>query len=704
MTSGAPHNLLPVSRAFTGRDAEIGTLAEAVETRRVTWLTGPPGIGKTELVRALGHRVRQAGRFPGGVHHLSLEGAGSVATLMGDLVFTLGVDETQAPEDAFEGPPRLVIWDQMDGVLARAPERVREVIEERLAPAEDLHHLIVCRQGAPEGAVVLAGLGPEAALAAFAGHLPDSVSARPEPGDAGLAEALPAFGGNPLAIRLAGRWCRPPRWTTVLPDGLAAARRPDEAPFDGPLGRALALALADLDDTALRLLCLLSALPDGATEATLNAIYGEDWEKPAAALETTGLTEAVGGRHTVHPAFRQVAPALLGPRQTGGLWDQAAFHLQQTLVECKTQIQSGRSDAPLRFLVTEWENLRATFNWAVDRLGEGGSIDEEEEARLVLDYGLATFHLFYRQRMLSEGLAWMEACLEAAERAGMPHQHATLTDYAGLFQVRLGDRAGAADSFTAALGEYRQVGDQNGIGTAAYHLGQLRYEQGDLEAAAECFADAMESLRGGANRAFAAQSATYLGQIQMGAGQAEAARDTLTQALDLYEERTFDPALRLTAMFSLAQADALTDHGVESLENARQGLKAAFMLHPRTAGMAVPHILKLTRVYLDREELLGPFVRDVRGLVMRLHEARPKAELAREWQLACQLLDRVATLLARVDTAFGPDGASQAERVQARDEVPAAARALDDVTGGMLGAAAWAARLGSGGGDGLGDA
>jgi tetratricopeptide (TPR) repeat protein len=695
--TAAPHNLLPVSRAFTGREAELDALAGAVRERRVTWLTGPAGIGKTELARAVGHRVREADAFPGGVFHLSLEGAGAVATLMGDLALALGVDETRPVEAAFEGPPRLVIWDQMDGVLARAPERVRQVIEERLAPADDVHHLIVCRAGAPDGApengMVLEGLGPEAAFAAFGNHLPESVSARPEPGDPGLAKALPEFGGNPLAIRLAALWCRPPRWTTVLPEGLDTARRP-QAPFEGPLGAALALALVDLDHDAERMLCLLSAFPDGANEATLHATYGDEWEKPASALQTTGLTDAVGGRHTVHPAFRPLAPALMNPRQLEGLWDQAAFHLQQALVEAKAQIQSGRADAPLRFLMSEWENLRAAFNWAVERLGEG-SIDEADDARLVLDYGLVLFQLFYRQRMLSEGLAWMEVCIDAADRADLPLQHATVTDYAGLFQVRLGDRQGALDSFEAALGEYRQMGDANGIGTAAYHLGQLRYEQGDGEGARECFETAIESLRGGVNRAFAAQSATYLGQIQMTAGENETACETLAEALELYEEHTFDPALRLTALFSLAQAYALTDHGVESLEHARTGLKAAFLLHPRTAGMAVPHILKLTGTYVEREELLGPFVRDVRGLVGRLQEAKPRENLRQEWRLACQLLDRVATLLARVGTAYGPDGASQAERDQAKADLPGAARALDEVTGGILGVAAWAERLGS---------
>jgi tetratricopeptide (TPR) repeat protein len=692
MSSNTPHNLLPVSRAFTGRDAELQALVERLQGQRVTWLTGPAGVGKTELARAAGHRVREGGLFPGGVFHLSLEAAGGVATLTGDLVFTLRIDETKPPKVAFEGPRRLVIWDQMDDVMACRPERVREVIGEHLADAEGLHHLVICREGAPDPeALALAGLAPEAAFQAFVNHLPDSVSARPEPGDPALAAALAPLEGNPLAIRLASRWCRPPRGANVLADGLAATAR-TETEFQGAAGRGLGLALDGLEEPDTRLLGLLGALPAGADGETLYAIHGEEWEAPAIRLEVHGLTETVGGRHLLHPAARSVLPTFLGPQRTETLWDQAAFHVHNSLAECRNQLEGGSTESPMRYMTREWENLRASFARAVQHLEQGTGIDEDEDARLVVDGALTVFHLFFARRMLSEGLAWTTAAIEAAERVDLTHELTTLTDYAGLFQVRLGDTEAAARSFADAVEAYRDMGQETGVGSASYHLGLLRYQGGDMGGARECFQTAYELLRASQNRAFAAQSATYLAQIDLAEGDAEAAYETLNEAVELYQEGTVDIELRIAAHFTLARAAALADHPEESLDHARIGAQAAFVIHPRAAGAAIPQILRLTDAYVRAQpKLVGPFAGDVAALVDRLKAARPDPKLMRAWQVSAQLLGKVAPLLTAVGEVVAGAEGSELVRSQSREDLREAARALDGVSAGMFGVEAWVA-------------
>jgi tetratricopeptide (TPR) repeat protein len=522
-------------------------------------------------------------------------------------------------------------------------------------------------------------------------HLPDTVSARPEPGDAALAAALAPLEGNPLAIRLASRWCRPPRGANVLADGLAASARA-EAPFQGPAGRGLGLALTGLEEPDTRLLGLLGALPAGATGEALYAVHGEEWEAPATRLEVHGLTETIGDRHLLHPAARSVLPAFLGPQRSETLQDQAAFQVHSSLAECRNQLEGGASENPLRYMSREWENLRASFARTVRRLEAGTGIDEDEDARIVVDAALTLFHLFFARRMLSEGLAWTTAAIGAAGRVDLAHELATLTDYAGLFQVRLGDTEAAARSFADAVEGYRDQGHDTGVGSASYHLGLLRYQQGDMAEARACFRTAYELLRGSPDRGFAAQSATYLAQIDLAEGDPEAAHETLAEAIELYQEHTVDSELRIAAHFTLARAAALTDRGDESLEQARIGAKAAFVIHPRAAGAAIPQILRVTDAYVRAQpELVGPFARDVAELVDHLKAARPDPRMLRDWQVSAQLLDKVARLLAAIGEVVGGAEGSELVRAQSRDDLREAARALDGVSAGMFGVEAWVA-------------
>lgn len=694
------HNLLPLGRHFVGREAEVDDLAARVEAARLVHLTGPAGIGKTDLTRAVGHRLLEARTFPGGVFHLTLEGATRVTSLSGDLVFHAGVYDTRAPG----GPRRLVIWDQMDGPLAHAAETVRRYFAD-VTRSDAWHHLVVHRSapleaeaGVVEENVQLGPLSPDAALAAFTAHLPDTVSATPAPDDRALLDTLERMGGNPLAIRLAARWCRPPRWTNVLPEGLeeTGAGAPDGV--EGPLAAALALALADMDEPARRLMGLLAALPAGAGEAMLLTVFGEEWDGPAGLLERTGVVEALGERHILHPAVRQVAPAILGARQAQTLWSQVAYYLHQTLVDYKRLAAEGDQGAGARFVIREWENLRATFNWAMDRVAEGG-MDLEEDARLAIDCALAAFHLTYTRGMFREGLAWMEAVLPVAERFAEVYDRAGILDYLGLFQTRLGQRAEAHGSFEAAMAAYREAGHESGEGAASYHLGLSHAARGETEAARAAFEVALDRLRGGTGRVYAPQAATHLGLIQLDAGEPEAAYETLTDAAALYEEYDNDPFLRVRAEIGLAEAAIRTGRAPESTQHAHRAMELAFKAHPRGITGTVPDMLRLVRVYVDADapEALGAYVWDVVAKIEALRGGTPRKSVERDWALAVQALDRVAKLLALMGAAFGPEREDPSIAEQARGALPDAARALDKMTGGRFGAEQWVAgRLGAG--------
>jgi len=698
MTRPTPHNLLPAPRSFPGRDAELTALLDLVDAHRVTHLTGPSGIGKTELARVLGHRALADELFPGGVMHLSLEGATGVCSLRGDLGFHLGLDESRPLAESVRGPSILVIWDQMDGVMARLPDVVARFFGEETAQAENLHHLLIHRapaEGPGEGAgtdaaLALGPLAPDAAVAAFTDHLPDSVSQVPEPGDTALAEVVRVLGGNPFAIRLASRWCRPPRWTNVLPEGLAATadRRPPD--MDGPLAAGLALALADLDEPARRLGGILAALPAGIGEPSLFAMFGEDLEKATRLLEQTGLLDTQGERRILPPAVRDAVPAVLGERQAATLWHQAAFYMQQVLTGWRTSFALGQPDESQRFVTREWENLRAVFNSALDRLAAAG-MDEEEDARLVMDCGGAMFNVMYGRRMHREGLLWMNTCAAVAERFGDPVDVATFLDFTGLIEVRLGQTEDARAHFEQAVAGYREVNAGVGLGTAAYHLGLLHYQRGEPAVAAPLFEEAVDTLRASKGRGFAGQAGTYLGLIHLGSGNAETAHETLADALELFEEDAQDPWLMLQCRFALAEAAARVGETAQSRIQAGTAVEFLFGTRPKTIATAIPLLLRLTQVYLemDGRPLLEPFVADLSARVEELRQRRPRPAMAREWRLACEGMDRVAAVVRLMGTAFGPTTADGPEGAEARALLPEAARALDSVSGAMFGAERW---------------
>ena len=67
----------------------------------------------------------------------------------------------------------------------------------------------------------------------------------------------------------------------------------------------------------------------------------------------------------------------------------------------------------------------------------------------------------------------------------------------GLTQARIGDEAGALDSFEAAVAILTELGDSHGAGRVLANLGSLQRGQGHEEQARATWIDALERLEPG---------------------------------------------------------------------------------------------------------------------------------------------------------------------------------------------------------------
>ncbi|MDH5527589.1 MAG: tetratricopeptide repeat protein [Nitrospirota bacterium] len=618
MSNPTPHNLLPLLPGFTGRESEFETVSAQVASHPVSHLCGPAGVGKTELARTVAHQLAAGGGYPGGVWHLNLTGAGAECSLTGDLIL--------ASQKGAQGLS-LIVWDQVDDLLAAAPERLKDAVD-NLSRDGNSRHLVVSR----------------AALADTPGT------------------ALTPLAGDDLKV--------------------LAARSDVDA--------ALQKATKGLDNAARRLLPILSAFPGGATGEGLHATFGDDWNEVLAELEKRGLAVSRGGRHEVPGGVIPWLEARSAEWRLDVYRDQVAVHLQQMLAECRRQTGRGQFADALRYLEAEWCNLRAAFAWALQR-AESDQVDMEDHFNLVIDYCSSLFHLFTNKGMLGEGLGWMGEGVKAGEVVGdRPQETALMRDYRGVLRVQVNDRLGAREDFVVARTAFGELGERMAQAMAAYHLGQLCYEEDDLDTALECFEEALVPMRGvEANRTFAAQASTFLGQIYLKKGEFENAREEFEDAIELYREGVVSPDLPVAARFGLAQAAFLDDRMETAQAFTREAVEAMLLLPPRIATGGVSQVIGLARTLSSRADgfpLLGELADALDAQLKSYRSKPPRPEFVRDWQLTCEVFDRVSAVVRTAAAAANGDA-------DARQRLPEQAAETDRITGGVLNLSAWSGEL-----------
>ncbi|WP_143342507.1 AfsR/SARP family transcriptional regulator, partial [Crossiella equi] len=545
-----PAELPAVVGDFVGREADLAELAGRLAPGQVVVLSGPPGVGKTALAVAVGHRLRAG--FPDGQLHANLRGyspepAAGVGQVLSRFLRALGVPREEVPSAVDEQAAlyrRLLAGRRVFVLLDNAAEPGQ--LGPLLPVEPGCAVLVTSRRDAPpviEGRAVhrrQLGSFTEAECTALLVRLlgADVVAAAPEAAG-GLAQVCARL---PLALRVAAA-------------NLAARPRPDLAAYTEQLARGNRLAALAIEgdgatavrsafdssytalDPAARTVFRRSALVPGGdfSAEAATALFGQDATSALDTLVTMSLlTRPAPGRYACHDLIRLYArdraeeeePPATRAAALGGLFDHY-FATSRAAVELLTP-DVALAVAPGLPPVPPFPDRPAAAAWLDHEIPNLVAAIRAHPGLGLPLVRLLGGYVYFRQ----ERTVWIEAttaALAAAREVGDLPVVAAMLD-------SLGTALWGAGEFEQGLRHHREAaeildrigGDPGLAESALLHLGIVHMEMGRLAAAAQCYQRVLDTYRPeGPNRAKVllnlGSTHVYGGDITTGVAHAEQA-------------------------------------------------------------------------------------------------------------------------------------------------------------------------------------
>ena len=509
-------NLPPAMTSLIGRDELLPEVVGLLKTQRLVTLTGPGGVGKSQLAIEAAREV--TGEFPDGawlielaaLERAHLEGGGAAAVVEA-IATTLGIRDRQVI-DALSNQSVLLVLDNCEHLIGC----VAELVEELLRKAPDLRVLATSQEPLAvngERLVVVPPLAPDAAAELFV--LRASAAGGVVEEDAAVTAICERLDGLPLALELAATRVR------ALGVKELSARLDDrfkvlESARRGGARRHQTLRamvdwswelLTEPERVALR---RLSVHADGCTLEAAAAVGAE--VEPLGRLVDRSLVGVVEGpRYRLLESIKVYAGERL--RESGEADDVQRRSIRwytEFAVRAEPLLYGRDQREWLARLDAESGNLRAVLDHAVS-LGEAeaalrlvdalawywflrGRIGEAERAFAAALSAGAVQDEGLRQRVAGwqAGIRLLgdDASRTAAARTLLAADSRIRAHWFLGFAHRGGAVAATVEVVDKALAEYELVGDEWGIAAALSVRGTLGRARGEL---AEALRDASRS-------------------------------------------------------------------------------------------------------------------------------------------------------------------------------------------------------------------
>lgn len=574
-----------------GRDRQLIEVRELLTGHRLVTLTGPGGIGKTSLAKAViaGHRGRSA---------VSVELA---EVREADLVLHEIARQLGRPLSS-DAPVRDQVVGALDGVglllldnLEHLP-MVAPTVADLVVSCPNLHVLATSRSPLHLAGETLYPIqpldadGPDSpacllfALRASQAGVPLTDSERSSPTIALLCRQLD---GNPLAIELAASRLRLlpledlchrlQRTLSLLGNG--PRTRPDRhRSLEACIGWSLDL----LAEGARRLLRALAPFVGGFTLPAAEAVGGDGTLADLSDLVDAGLVRRLGTRYVMSEPVRELVWSTSeragmkptgwegsrwsthGPDSAGPPGPDARF-IGWACAEAE-RIDGAMRGPSVTVLQADFEQEIPNFRIALSLAGLARDGPAAHRLALALTGGWDT------RSMLSEARRAIELTL------GVPGAHevarAALQNWLGYFAALQGDFDAAARHAGAALNTWNRLGIDAGTGYACLVLGRIAAELGDIERAQALLVRSEEALTAAGDQWGLARPVNALGELARQKGDLATAFEHHSRAEAICRALGDDGSLP-SILADLANLAADMDQGDIALIHATEALTIA---------------------------------------------------------------------------------------------------------------------------------
>jgi energy-coupling factor transporter ATP-binding protein EcfA2 len=431
-----PSPILLRPRPFRGlldRKEDAASAAAALRDSLPVELCGPPGIGKSSLLRHLAYAV-PAEDWPDGVVHLAAGRQAAADLLQGlfDAFF-----ECDVPFKPTEVQVRQFLQGRQGLVLVDDLELDRTGVEELLNAAPGCAFLLVSRQRSLWGegrSLTLGSLPPEDALALFERGLERPLAEKEKAAAAGLCARLE---GHPLSILQA-----------------AARVKEERRPITGEvLPPDAGTGISALPEAERKVLAVLAALGGGPVGAAhLAALAGApDLEPLVQDLQQRRLVQAHSPRYSLTGDLTS---------RLEGRWPLDPWR-ERALAYFTGWAEANRAEAPV--VLEESGALRRLLAWAVQtgRWAEATRLGRALEGALLI---------------AGRWSAWaetLESVRQAAQAQGDVAAEGRSLHQLGTRLLCLDDKPGARKLLTRALEIRESLGDRKGAAITRHNLGLI---------------------------------------------------------------------------------------------------------------------------------------------------------------------------------------------------------------------------------------